>query len=195
MKCRRAKSVPWALDVGCWMLDVPQFHPDDSVPHLSARNARAGRRAGARGDLYFAEPFSPPPGFQPSAVALSRPVQVRRRKGPSPATAADFLSRTARAAAARRCRHRAALATAAIHPPADRRAGRFLFHARRPRWRLGTNARENFSGKTFPSPAAAVHAFDSRRSGNAFARLDREKLARSGRVVVAMEMLVAGWGD
>ena len=55
--------------------------------------------------------------------------------------------------------------------------------------------REGFSGKTFPPPAAAVHAADSCRNGTAFARLDREKLARSGRTAAAMEMLVARCGD
>src|ERR1035437_1517319 len=108
MKCRGAKSVPWTLDVGCWMLDVPQFRSDDPLPDISARDASAGHRAGARGDLYFAEPFSATAGFQPPAVALSRPVQIRRRKNKSAATAANFLSRTARVAAARRCRHRTA---------------------------------------------------------------------------------------
>ena len=195
MKQPCAKSVHWALDVRCSMFDVPPFRPHDSVPHLSARVDCAGRRARARGDLHFPEPLSPPPGFQPRVVALSRPIQIRRRKSSSPPVAAAFLSRTARAAAARRRRHRAAMETAAIRAPAHRRSGRFIFHARHPRWRPGANPGQGVSGKTFPPSAAAIHAADSCRKGTAFAGFDRKKLARSGRTVVAMEMPVARRGD
>ena len=51
-----------------------------------------------------------------------------------------FFSRTARARAARHRRRRTALETAAVHAPADRRPGRFVFHARDPRWRFFANS-------------------------------------------------------
>ena len=69
----------------------------DSIFDLPARPDRAGHHSGARGDLYFAEPLPPPPGFQHGAVAVSGSVQGGRREDSSLATAAAFFSEIGRA--------------------------------------------------------------------------------------------------
>src|SRR5579863_9743570 len=117
------------------MLNVLQsLH--DSVPHLSARLARAGFAAGAGGNLYSPEPVPSAAGFEPGAVAFSSAIQSRRRKNPAAATAAALLSGIAGPPLAGRGCHRAAMEIAAVRAPADCGARRFVCHACPERRRL-----------------------------------------------------------
>ena len=164
------------------------------IPFLTYPLALIGLAAlpGAGGDLHFAESLSPPAGFQPCSVAFSCAIQGRRRQSPSPATAAAVFSRTARACPARHRRHRAAMETAAIRAVRSLSCWTIRFPcAPSTRRHFRADPRQRFPGKTFPPPAAAFHAVDSGRNRTAFARRDRRKLARSGRIAAAMEMLVA----